>query len=303
MRSESRFEVMTERSGIGRVLEAAGDVIAANPAVVGGTTAFAVAMAFFSANALYFQDQSHPSALFSTRPEVQSADRDAPKGTPEHGQNVTRLVLRSTDLNSLDERRIPVPPMRKPDPVMTVDGRQEVPARPSTVSGDGQLATIQDLLGKLGYYKGTVDGLQGPMTAVAIEEYKDRVGLRGIALSNDQLITSLRNNLDITAAIPSPRPEASRDDLEEAATTVAELLTSNRLSPDRVGPAKIPSAEVVKVQAALKAFGNADIVVDGIAGGQTEEAIREFQTLFRIPVTGKIDGPLLDKMRDVGLIR
>ena len=68
-------------------------------------------------------------------------------------------------------------------------------------------------------------------------------------------------------------------------------------------PAKIPSAEVVKVQAALKAFGNTSVVVDGLAGGQTETAIREFQGLFRLPVTGEIDGPLLDKMRDVGLIQ
>ena len=68
-------------------------------------------------------------------------------------------------------------------------------------------------------------------------------------------------------------------------------------------PSQIPSAEVVKVQAALRAFGNADVVVDGVSGAQTEAAIREFQALFHLPVTGEIDGTLLDKMRAVGLIQ
>ena len=303
MRSESRFDDTARISGFVRVLEAVGDVISANPAVVGGSTAFAVAMAFFSANALYFQDQSHPSALFSTRPQAQPVEMAADRHASDRQQTVTRLVLRSPGSDSLDERQIPVPAVRKPEPVQVAGGRPDDAAHTAARAGDGELATIQELLSKLGYYKGDVDGLQGPMTAAAIEEYKVRVGLRGIALSNDQLTTSLRNNLDITAAVPSPRPAAARDELEEAATTVAQLLAASGLPADRSAPPAIPSAEVVKVQAALKAFGNADIVVDGIAGGQTESAIREFQTLFRIPVTGEIDGPLLDKMRDVGLIR
>ena len=47
-----------------------GEMIVANPASVGAATAFGVAMTFFTANAVYFQENRHPSALFATRPEV-----------------------------------------------------------------------------------------------------------------------------------------------------------------------------------------------------------------------------------------
>ncbi len=302
MRSQSQFDDMGERSAIGRLSEAVGDVIAANPAAVGGFTAFAVAMTFFTANALYFQDQPHPSALFATRPDVRPLDVTPGNGAPVRDRNVTRLVFQPTEIERLDDSQIPVPSLRKPAIAKAAEERPQVASAPSN-DRESPIATIQELLEKLGYYDGELDGLQGPVTTAAIDAYKKSSGLRGIVLSNEQLIQSLRNNLDITAAVPADRPQTPRRNLEDAAATVAEILAATR-SPEKPGlPPKIPSAEVVKVQAALKAFGNTDMVVDGIRGEQTVAAIREFQTLFRIPVTGEIDGPLLDKMRDVGLIQ
>ena len=63
-----------------------------------------------------------------------------------------------------------------------------------------------------------------------------------------------------------------------------------------------PSGTIIKVQAGLRAFGNESITVDGVAGTQTTQAIQEFQELFKLPVTGKIDNELISKMKDVGLI-
>jgi peptidoglycan hydrolase-like protein with peptidoglycan-binding domain len=37
-------------------------------------------------------------------------------------------------------------------------------------------------------------------------------------------------------------------------------------------------------------------------GAQTQAAIREFQSLFGLPVTGQIDDRLVAKMEEVGLI-
>jgi peptidoglycan hydrolase-like protein with peptidoglycan-binding domain len=163
--------------------------------------------------------------------------------------------------------------------------------------GEKNVATIQELLAKLGYYDGEVDGLRGPMTNAAIDTYKKSAGLRGIELDDAELTTSMRNHLDVTAGIPAPKPAPVRPD---AGQSVAELIAKDTVPLPL--PSQIPSAEVVKVQAALKAFGNTDVVVDGIPGAQTEAAIREFQVLFHLPVNGEIDGVLLDKMRTVGLI-
>jgi peptidoglycan hydrolase-like protein with peptidoglycan-binding domain len=57
----------------------------------------------------------------------------------------------------------------------------------------------------------------------------------------------------------------------------------------------------MRIQAGLRAFGNDQIEIDGIVGAKTEAAIREFQSLFGLPVTGRPDPSVLAKMRDLGL--
>ncbi|MEQ9571495.1 MAG: peptidoglycan-binding domain-containing protein, partial [Nitratireductor sp.] len=49
------------------------------------------------------------------------------------------------------------------------------------------------------------------------------------------------------------------------------------------------------------AFGHDGIDLDGIVGEQTSSAIREFQSLFGLPVTGQPDAQLLAKMTEIGL--
>jgi peptidoglycan hydrolase-like protein with peptidoglycan-binding domain len=308
MRYDSRDDELTFLSCVRGVANFFGETIVANPGVAGGATALCVAMSFFTANAVFFQQQPHPSAFFATRPELlqQTAQRQ-PAAEPSKEveltaaePNVTRFVIQSPETHDgkHDLAASPIPlPERKPA-VMTVNYKPEAPE--IAEGGDRTVAGIQELLAKLGYYDGAVDGLKGPKTNAAVDAYKGKAGLRDIELTDAELITSMRNNLDVTAAVPAPRPDTwkSADN-----ATVASLIDNSDTGEAIPVPAKIPSAEVVKVQAALKAFGNTSVVVDGLAGGQTETAIREFQGLFRLPVTGEIDGPLLDKMRDVGLIQ
>lgn len=287
-----------------------GEMIAENPGSAGAVTAFAVAMTFFTANAVYFQDGQHPSALFATRPEAVRfvPEEEAAKPREEAGDepNVTRFLLQEDEKQAARHPEIPASaplPAKRPA-VIAVDRTLEPVELAS--DADAGIAGIQELLAKLGYYEGEVDGLRGPKTNAAIDSYKNNVGLRGIELTDAELMTSIRNNLDVTAAIPAPRPQS--DKTEEAVAAPVPAPAVPAAEPDEAGDAtrlldRIPSAEVVKVQAALRAFGNTDVAVDGIAGEQTHAAIREFQSLFRLPVTGEIDGVLLDKMRAVGLIQ
>lgn len=287
-----------------------GEMIAENPGSAGAVTAFGVAMTFFTANAVYFQDGQHPSALFATRPEaVRFVPQDEAAGKEAAARdepNVTRFILQELEKQAGRHPEIPLSaplPAKRPAVIAVEQTPKPVELAPE---GNTGVAGIQELLAKLGYYDGEVDGLRGPKTDAAIDTYKNNVGLRGIELTDAELMTSIRNNLDVTAAIPEPRPQAEKaPDIVPAPVSapVAPAVESNAAEETMQLLDRIPSAEVVKVQAALRAFGNTDVAVDGVAGDQTQAAIREFQSLFRLPVTGEIDGVLLDKMRDVGLIQ
>lgn len=61
-------------------------------------------------------------------------------------------------------------------------------------------------------------------------------------------------------------------------------------------------AQIMRVQAALRSFGNNGLVVNGIADNKTKKAILAFQKMFILKETGIIDRELLTKMREVGLI-
>src|SRR5690606_24380473 len=104
--------------------------------------------------------------------------------------------------------------------------------------------------------------------------------------------------------------------LEQTGTIDEELLRHLGLRPAETpvpaprpaaSPATLPQPAagdptVMQLQAALKAFGNTHIEVDGTAGRQAEAAIREFQALFGLEVDGRPDEGLLKKMRDLGMV-
>ena len=64
----------------------------------------------------------------------------------------------------------------------------------------------------------------------------------------------------------------------------------------------MPEAEIMKIQAGLKSFGNDEIGIDGKIGAKTREAVREFQTLCQLAVTGEPNREVFDKLREIGLI-
>jgi hypothetical protein len=141
----ARSAKQAKRSGRGYALNsgvaALGGLISRNPVFVGGSTAFLVALLYVSANALWYQPHPHPGAFFATR-DFDPADwprDDTDQGTTIH------LV--------------------RPD---------EAAARPK---GDPQVEQVQAILKELGFYDGTVDGIAGPNTGKAIEDYRRKMGL------------------------------------------------------------------------------------------------------------------------------
>ena len=136
----------------------------------------------------------------------------------------------------------------------------------------------------LGFYSGTVDGISGPATQKAIEAYRRKVGLPGGAI-DAALLDQLGAAPTTGAIVPSPAPRATAGDKANPAPQGAQSA----------------DARIVKIQAGLKAFGNDDIKLDGVIGARTKAAIKEFQSLFGLPVTGEPDQVVYAKMREIGL--
>lgn len=283
--------------------------IASRPAVAGWSVASLVACGFVFSNALFFQSGEHPAAFFHTRDNSQAnalrndelaAPQVATRALPD--KEVTRIVF---DAGS---RTKPVQPQEKAV-AGTAETAGETIATAMVEAEQSQMSLLQENLSRLGFYNGTVDGISGPQTQAAIDNYKTSVGLRGIDLTTAELVTSTRNNLVVTAAIPKVRPEL-KTAIEKSASAAgqAEVVAYTPPASDSMRTVlsekaqAMPSAIVAKVQGGLRAFGNSQIVVDGVPGSQTSTAIREFQSLFELPVTGTIDDALISKMEDVGLI-
>lgn len=229
-------------------LIALGGAIGRNPGAVAGMTAFVVALCFISANALWNQQQPHTTTFFVTR-EAIAAPEPTFADEPEAEEPAAEEVLPAAQ-----QRR-----------------------------GDPMVERVQSMLIDLQLYAGAVDGLVGPQTRKAVEDYQKLAGLDVSGEITEDLLRDLSTQLpDRTDAIaPAPRPEASTP----AATQVA--------APSH--------EEVARIQAGLRAFGHDGIEIDGVVGMKTKSAIREFQSLFGLPVTGEPDAALVEKMREIGL--
>ncbi|XHB98669.1 peptidoglycan-binding domain-containing protein [Nitratireductor sp. ac15] len=287
----------------------AGMAIVRNPVAVGGATAFAVAFSFVSANALWYQPHFHSGALISTRTPVFTEPRNVPD--PE------RPVI-----SEETPRQAP----RQVVPDQDTTGAIPVERPEEVAGGDSTIRQVQSVLQELGLYRGTIDGLEGPETRTAIENYRRIVDLDPTPTVDEALLRQLGlsaapqaagNAPDLSAGpaiippvapTPTPRPAYQRSASAPANAEPAEArvpVPTANVSQARVHTAALETSEadptIMRVQAGLKAFGNDGIEVDGLLGQNTQAAIREFQSLFGLPVTGQPDQALLAKMREVGL--
>lgn len=264
-----------------RGVVASGELVARNPAIAGGTTAFLVSLSFISANALWYQPHFHDGAFFATRHAVRlETSESVPIPTPSPAP-----TSRTVD-SILGTRQA-----QRPETTETtgaVNAASEVPVEPT---GNRQVWQVQSALAKLGLYKGAIDGLSGPHTREAIENYQRIIGTNTTGAIDEDLLEHLgvsRGEAGGDAPPPTPRP--AYDQLAARQQTASISAT----------PAV--SAEYMKIEAGLKAFGNDGIKVDGIVEDDTRAALREFQSLFGLPVSGEPDDAVYAKMKDIGLI-
>src|SRR4051794_14458291 len=115
-----------EGSPLGEAVAMAGSAIARNPVLVGGATAFIVALSYVSANALWYQPHFHTGAFFATRTNNYVGPPD-----PDASETTIKIERQSEA----------VMPKAKPDPV---------------------IEQVQAILQSMNLYAGDVDGIDGP---------------------------------------------------------------------------------------------------------------------------------------------
>lgn len=255
------------QSPLAEALATVGGVLVRNPALVGGTTAFIVALSYVSANAIWYQPHFHSGAFFATR-----TDREYQGPTDPGLQETTIKIERESDAAAVQ------PP--KPDPAVE---------------------RVQAALQSMNLYEGQVDGVSGPNTRRAIESYRRTMGLPVTGDIDDRLLEMLGGG-ETTAGIPPtvPVPSDPAPRLDEISARIDAATNTAVVTPAAaVRPASDP--RIAKIQAGLKAFGNDKIEVDGLIGSKTRAAIKEFQSLFGLPATGEPDQAVYAKMREIGL--
>jgi peptidoglycan hydrolase-like protein with peptidoglycan-binding domain len=181
--------------------------------------------------------------------------------------------------------------------------RAMAPAAPQRAAApapapDATLGRVQAALSELKFYAGAVDGLSGPQTRKAIEDYQKSAGLNPSGTLDDALLARLGIAGHAPAAAVSTGPVPPERAPQPMARPSIDTATTQSVEP---GAAPDVVARNIRIQAGLKAFGNDAIELDGIIGPRTKAAIREFQSLFGLAVTGEPDEALLTKMRQVGL--
>ena len=180
-RSAKQPKAVKRRAGMLRGgVAVLGGVVAENPVMVGGATAFLVTFFFVSANALWYQPFPHTGAFFATR------------------------TVGGFSPPQIDE----------PETTINIERPAAPPASPV---GDPLVKQVQGILKDLNFYSGTVDGLQGPNTRKAVEAYQRKVGLAPSGEIDDLLLDQIGATPTTTAVGPLPSPRAAATSVDAAA--------------------------------------------------------------------------------------
>jgi peptidoglycan hydrolase-like protein with peptidoglycan-binding domain len=122
---------------------------------------------------------------------------------------------------------------------------------------------IQEELAAHRYDPGPADGLLGPMTRRAIRKYERDAGLPVDGVASKELLDHLKFAEPRVTAKPDPEPDPL----------------------------------VLEVQTRLQELGYHRGELDGLMGGTTRESVRAYRYDAGLPISGAIDGPLLESLR------
>ena len=148
-----------------------------------------------------------------------------------------------------------------------------------------EVREAQALLAEQGYYESEIDGRPGQATDLAIRAFQRAQGLKIDGMATPLLLTQLRN-------AANPLPPLADDPIAQLAAGVdpgATGAVSASGDPDLVR----------QIQAKLAEARVADLKADGILGERTRAAIRTFQALESLEVTGEPSPEVLSRLNSL----
>ena len=139
-----------------------------------------------------------------------------------------------------------------------------------------------------------------PQTEKSLRAYQESSGLEITGKPTDDLLVHMLISNQQTIAVPDPRPDVQLVDSRSASpqnpVQVTPAMEVQDEEPDPV------AGLIIKIQKGLSNIAYTDVKVDGVIGQQTRTAIADFQKHYRLPVTGRPDAEVLEKLREIGAL-
>jgi len=146
---------------------------------------------------------------------------------------------------------------------------------------------LQRYLSRIGLYPYVIDGIYGQETANAVTRYQRSRDLPATGIADETTLTDM--NFDFlssqSSSVQTPPPFRASPTVSAAPTTIR----SNRLVFGSTGD------DVVALQRRLNDFG-IPVFVDGDYGFETQQAVRTYQSIQGLNVTGNADSTTLARM-------
>ncbi len=160
-----------------------------------------------------------------------------------------------------------------------------LPARAAPAKSDELTKEIQSALAEKGLYTGSIDGIYGSRTRAAIRQYQQEQHIRQTGIVSAKLLSHILLSGKAIERVPVPKSQVafSQDETPKGDHQLERKLVS-------------------AIQSGLKNYGYDDIVIDGVMGSQTSQAIRRFELDYGLQITGEPSKTLLKKLKDIGVI-
>ncbi|KQT55257.1 MULTISPECIES: peptidoglycan-binding protein [unclassified Aureimonas] len=185
---------------------------------------------------------------------------------------------------------------RHPRPIMATRGPVAEGVEVADLSGNETglmpvplVLEVQTALNETGHYQAGLDGKPGAATTAAIKSFQSEWGLPVDGQPTPRLLQAIRK-----AATKAQEPVR----VASGGPVGAEV------QDDRTGSVpSIPKADLVKrIQSGLAAAEVAKLKPDGVAGEQTRAAIRTFEALEGLDVTGEPNERILKRLIEIGAL-
>jgi peptidoglycan hydrolase-like protein with peptidoglycan-binding domain len=295
-----------------------------NPAMSGGLVVMALTAAAIVSNAMFLQSGRHPEPLFMTRP---AASLDLPKTPAPVPMPRTRANQPSAIATPPLARAAPTPAVQAavPDAKLVADLQRSL-ARKGFYAGVVDGITGSRTRAAISAYEKTVGlAATGEPTAGLLDSIKIAAAKPApTPVPPPPAVAAAPSPIPAPAPVPfvgaRPAPVLALPQAPIVPAKPAPILApppapiaAAKLEPTSAPPppvaaakpdaAEIEHARYLTVQGALNQIGYGPLKVDGGASAETENAIRRFELDNGLPINGKADSAVVNRLIAIGAMK